>query len=75
VELVTIIILFGLVLFGILLGIISIWVYIDYRRNFFISLLFTFGIAAVGLLLAFGLLFNWNSIWWIITHFTNFAFG
>ena len=70
-ELITLIVTICLLLFGILLGLGCVWVYMGHGRSIWLPLLFTFGIAIVGLLFVLGLLLNWSIVWGFLVAATN----
>lgn len=70
-EIITIIILFGILMFLMLYGIALIWLRSSQGRSMLLSLLFMIGVLAAAIILTFGLLFNWGIIWKFIVFITD----
>ena len=70
-EIITIMVLFGILMFLMLYGIALIWIRETQGRSILLSLLFTLGVLAAAFILTFGLLFNWSIIWKFIVFITD----
>ena len=70
-EIITIMVLFGILMFLTLYGIALIWLRGSQGRSILLSLLFMIGVLAAAFILTLGLIFNWKIIWTFIIFITD----